>query len=276
MKIERKPPWLKVNLSSGTSYDETSKTLENFSLTTVCTSAKCPNRGDCWARRSAAFMILGKDCTRACRFCAVSHNSPTPPDDTEAVRLAKAAKSLGLKFITITSVTRDDLNDFGANHWANVIREVKKQNPDSNVEVLVPDFSGNCELVDIVLDAKPDIFNHNIETVKELQKSVRGKADYETSLKILRHASDKNFRTKSGIMLGLGENKIQIENAIKDLKKANVKILTIGQYIAPSPKHIAIDRWVEPKEFDFWKDFALSIGIEEVSSAPLVRSSYKY
>lgn len=274
MDIRRKPAWLKVNLSSGTHFAETSKILEAFKLATVCISAKCPNRGDCWARKSAAFMILGKNCTRACRFCAVSHLPPEAVDETEPLRLANAAKEMGLKHITITSVTRDDLPDFGAAHWAKTASCVKSLNPDSILEILVPDFGGNTDLVDIVLNARPDIFNHNLETVKELQKTVRGKADYATSLKILKHAADRNFCTKSGIMLGLGETQKQIENTILDLKNAGVKMLTIGQYIAPSPQHIKIDRWAEPDEFEFWRKFALNAGFEDAQCAPLVRSSY--
>lgn len=276
MQIKRKPEWLKVDLKSGSSYNLTSKILRDFSLTTVCSSAKCPNRGDCWARKSAAFMILGKNCTRACRFCAVEHSPPLAPDPQEAERLASAVKALGIKYVTITSVTRDDLPDFGAAHWAEVIREVKRQNPDSKIEVLVPDFCGETRLVDVVLNEKPDVFNHNLETVRELQKPIRGKADYGTSLKVLAHAASKNFRVKSGLMLGLGESGEQIKEAFSDLRGAGVKILSLGQYISPSPKHAPIDRWVSPEEFKDWRAFALSIGFEEVESAPLVRSSYRH
>lgn len=276
MQIKRKPEWLKVDLKSGSSYNFTSKILSDFSLTTVCTSAKCPNRGDCWARKSAAFMILGKNCTRACRFCAVDHSTPLAPDPQEPERLASAVRALGLKYVTITSVTRDDLPDFGAAHWAGVIREVKRQNSDSKIEVLVPDFCGETALIDLVLNEKPDVFNHNLETVRELQKPIRGKADYETSLKVLAHAAAKNFRVKSGLMLGLGERGSQIKEALSDLRSAGVKILSLGQYISPSPKHAPIDRWVRPEEFKDWKAFALSIGFEEVESAPLVRSSYRH
>ena len=276
MQIKRKPEWLKVDLKSGSSYSFTSKILSDFSLTTVCTSAKCPNRGDCWARKSAAFMILGKNCTRACRFCAVDHSTPLAPDPQEPERLASAVRALGLKYVTITSVTRDDLPDFGAAHWAGVIREVKRQNPDSKIEVLVPDFCGETALIDLVLNENPDVFNHNLETVRELQKPIRGKADYKTSLKVLAHAAAKNFRVKSGLMLGLGERGSQIKEALSDLRSAGVKILSLGQYISPSPKHAPIDRWVSPEEFKDWKAFALSIGFEEVESSPLVRSSYKH
>ncbi len=273
MNIERKPAWLKINLSAGNSFSDTSKLLESLKLSTVCKSAKCPNRGECWAKASAAFMILGENCTRACKFCAVSHNTPTPPDPTEAERLAEAVKILNLKHACITSVTRDDLSDGGASHWASVIKKVKVQNTNTKLEVLVPDFCGDTSALQTVFEAKPDIFNHNLETVKALQKSIRGKADYKTSLFILSEAKKAGFITKSGIMLGLGESKSEIEETILDLKNTAVDILTIGQYIAPSKNHAPIARWVEPSEFNYWKHFALDLGFLEVQSSPLTRSS---
>ena len=276
MNIRRKPEWLKINLSAGSSFSATRSAISANGVHTVCQSAKCPNLGECWARGSAAFMILGENCTRACRFCAVSHNTPLPPDPNEPARVAAAIKEMKLKHAALTSVTRDDLADGGARHWASVIQEVRKENPDTKIEVLVPDFCGDYDCVQTVLNAIPDIFNHNLETVEALQKSVRGKADYKTSLKVLRYATDKNFKTKSGIMLGLGESESDIKTTLRDLRGAGVSILTIGQYIAPSAKHFPIARWVTPAEFAFWKDFALALGFAEVHSSPLTRSSRSF
>ena len=276
MDIRRKPEWLKVNLGAGSSFARTRSALSGNGVSTVCRSAQCPNRGECWARGAAAFMILGENCTRACRFCAVSHGAPSAPDGDEPQRVARAVREMGLTRAAITSVTRDDLPDGGAAHWAKVIRAVREANPQTAIEALVPDFCGDFKCVQTVLDAKPDVFNHNIETVRPLQKPVRLKADYATSLAVLEYAARKGFRTKSGIMLGLGESGRDVEETLLDLRAAGVSVLTVGQYIAPSAKHIQVARWAEPGEFDMWRDFALAAGFEEVHSSPLTRSSRSF
>lgn len=274
METRRKPPWLKVNLSSGNEFSLTRAATESLGVPTVCRSAKCPNLGDCWARKSAAFMILGENCTRACRFCAVPHGRPCAPDPGEPARTAEAAAMLGLKYVTLTSVTRDDLPDGGAGHWAQTVLELRRRLPGAKIEILVPDFRGRIRDIDTVAASRPDVFNHNLETVRRLQKPVRGAADYDTSLSVLSRAALAGIETKSGIMLGLGETVDEVRECILDIRAAGASMLTVGQYIPPSPRHATLERWAEPSEFECIRKFALSAGFRSVLSAPLARSSY--
>lgn len=270
----RKPTWLRAKLPSGKGYGAVRKLVDDNSLHTVCQSAQCPNMGECWSRGTATVMILGNVCTRSCNFCAIQTGRPTELDLGEPARVAEAVAKMKLRHCVITSVTRDELADGGASVWASTIRAIRYKNPTTAIEVLTPDFRGRTEQLDIVLEAKPDIFNHNVETVERLQKPVRVQAKYDRSLKILKHAADKGFVTKSGIMLGLGEQKEEIAQTLRDMRAVDIKILTLGQYLQPTSKHIPVDRWVTPEEFAEWKEFALSIGFNFVESGPLVRSSY--
>lgn len=270
----KKPTWLKAKLPSSPEYRKVLNLVENNKLHTVCQSAQCPNMGECWSRGTATLMILGNVCTRSCTFCAILTGRPEEVDIGEPARVADAVYKMGLKHAVITSVARDDLKDGGASAWAATIRAIRYKNPHTAIEILIPDFRGKEELLDIVLDAKPDILNHNMETVKRLQRPIRKTAQYERSLQVLDRAKKKNFTTKTGIMLGLGEEKHEIEEVLHDIIAVNCDILTIGQYLQPTKKHSPIHRWVTPDEFQHWKEFALSIGFGVVESGPLVRSSY--
>lgn len=270
----KKPAWLKAKLPTGPRYMELRALVDTHKLHTVCQSAQCPNMGECWTRGTATVMILGNICTRSCTFCAVQTGRPTELDLGEPARVAEAIFKMGLKHAVITSVARDDLKDGGASVWAATIRAVRYKNPNTAIEVLIPDFRGSLENLDTVLDAKPDILNHNMETVERLQRPIRKTAQYERSLWVLAHAKKRNFTTKSGIMLGIGEKKEEIEQVMQDLRKVDCNILTIGQYLQPTNKHTPIDRWVPPDEFEHWKQFGLSLGFGVVESGPLVRSSY--
>ena len=240
----------------------------------VCKSAQCPNMGECWSRGTATVMILGNICTRSCTFCAIQTGRPTELDIWEPARVADSIAKMNLKHAVITSVARDDLKDGGATIWANTIRAVHNRIPECAVEVLTADFRGQQEYLDIVLDACPDIYNHNLETVERLQKPIRKTARYDRSLWVLRHAKSRGFITKSGIMLGIGEKESEIEDVLYAMRDAEVNILTIGQYLQPSPNHQAVDRWVSPEEFLKWKEFSLKIGFDVCESGPLIRSSY--
>jgi lipoic acid synthetase len=250
------------------------KLVDENQLHTVCQSAQCPNLGECWSRGTATVMILGNICTRSCNFCAIRTGRPTEYDIAEPARVADAVAKMALKHCVITSVARDELADGGASVWAATIRAVRHKNPDTAIEVLVPDFKGRLEPVDTVLDAKPDIYNHNVETVERLQKPVRVQARYDRSRSVLRHAKSRGFTTKTGIMLGLGERQEEIEQTLHDLVDDQIDILTIGQYLQPTPQHWKIDRWVHPDEFERWKEFGLKIGFGVVESGAMVRSSY--
>jgi len=270
----RKPDWLRAKLPSGPGYKATRALVETNKLHTVCQSAQCPNIGECWSRGTATVMILGNICTRSCNFCAIQVGRPTEFDLGEPARVADAVAKMGLRHCVITSVARDDLKDGGASVWAATIRATKYKSPQCAIEVLVPDFKGNLDQVDIVLDAKPDIFNHNVETVERLQRPVRVQARYDRSRSVLRHAKSRGFTTKTGIMLGLGETQDEIAQTIRDIASDKTDILTIGQYLQPTPQHWKIDRWVPPEEFAHWKKFGLELGIGVIESGPLVRSSY--
>lgn len=272
---QRLPSWFRRPLPPGAEGGRVKRLLGRLDLHTVCEGAKCPNRSSCWHDSAAAFLILGDACTRDCRFCAIPHDAhPVPPDPGEPARLAEAAAAMGLRHVVVTSVTRDDLPDGGAAHFAATIREIRAHLPGASVEVLVPDFQGDAGAMDLVLAARPDVFNHNLETVERLQPSVRPQADYRRSLSVLRHAAQAGARTKSGLMLGMGETDSEVSSALRDLRAAGVALLTLGQYLAPSPAHHPVARFVPPDEFDRWRDEARTLGFACVAAAPHVRSSY--
>jgi lipoic acid synthetase len=272
-KAQRLPQWMRRPIATDQSYPDVSKLLESLQLNTVCASAKCPNRHECWNRGTATVMILGNTCTRNCRFCNVNTGKPSPVDLDEPSRVAEAAKRLNLRHVVITSVTRDDLADGGAQAFANTIHAVKAAMPEASVEVLTPDF---VEHLDIVLDAAPDVFNHNLETVKRLQATVRPQASYEKSLATLRKAAERGgVQVKSGLMLGLGETDEEIFQCLEDLYAAGVRLLTLGQYLAPTREHHPVERYLSPEHFDRLAARARGIGFEGVAAGPLVRSSYR-
>ena len=272
--LARKPPWLRAKLPVGPRYAALRENIDNHHLHTVCESARCPNMGECWSRGTATVMILGDTCTRSCGFCAVKTGRPPTLDLGESLRVARSIAKMKLKHVVITSVARDDLKDGGAAVWASTIRSVRHLCADTSIEVLPADFRGRLEHLDTLLDARPDIFNHNMETVERLQRSVRKTANYSTSLKVLSHAKKRGFITKTGAMLGLGEKEAEIHQLLKDLRNIQVNVLTLGQYLRPSPQHLLMDRWVTPEEFATWKKHALKLGFDAVESGPLVRSSY--
>lgn len=270
----QKPEWLKVKLLNE-NLSKMEVFLKSMSLNTVCQSANCPNMGECFARKTATFMIMGNICTRNCRFCAVEKGHPQPLDEDEPRRIAEAAQKLGLKHVVVTCVTRDDLPDGGASHFAKTIYELKKL-PGVTVEVLVSDFMGKEESIVKVVEAKPDIINHNVETVPRLYPTVRPKADYLRSLNLLKRSKDLDpyVLTKSGIMVGLGEREEEVTQVMKDLRSVNCDIITIGQYLRPSAKHIEVIEYVTPQQFKKYEEIGYELGFKYVASGPLVRSSY--
>lgn len=269
-----KPDWLKIKLHSEASYAEVAGIVRKHGLHTICDSGKCPNKAECWSRRTATFMILGDVCTRSCSFCATNTGKPLPPDRGEPQKVADSIKKMGLKHAVITSVTRDDLEDGGALHWTAVIKAIRETNPDTTIEVLIPDLDGREELIDIVLEAGPDIVGHNIETVERLTPLVRSRAQYRTSLKTLRYIASRGAVAKSGLMLGLGEADSEILAAIDDLADAGCTILTMGQYLQPTRGHLPVEEYLTPGKFSMYGDLARMRGFSYVASAPLVRSSY--
>jgi len=274
-KLE-KPDWLRIKLTTGGNYTEIKQMMRTKTLHTVCEEARCPNIYECWTNRTATFMILGDICTRACRFCAVNTGMPTELDLQEPERVAEAAEQMDLRHCVVTSVARDDLADGGASIFAATIRAIRKRLPFCRVEVLIPDFMGNWDALQIVMDANPDILNHNIETVRRLSDRVRAKAKYERSLELLKRAKEMKPKipTKSSIMLGVGEERDEILEAMDDLRAVDCNILTLGQYLQPTPKHLPIERYVHPDEFVQLKQDGLARGFRHVESGPLVRSSY--
>lgn len=272
----RKPDWLRVKAFSGQRFEEVNRMLQRYGLNTVCQAANCPNRGECFNRGTAAFLILGPRCTRSCRFCDVPSGTPAPPDPEEPRRLAGMARDLRLKHVVVTSVTRDDMADGGAGQFAEIVRWLRRELPHATVELLTPDFKGAPSGPDIIVGACPDVFNHNVETVPGLYPAVRPQADYRHSLKLLQQVTEaSDIVTKSGLMVGLGETLAELRGVFKDLAGVGVSILTIGQYLAPSRWHYAVDRYLSPDEFDQLASEARSVGIPEVFAAPLVRSSYR-
>ncbi|NOY68676.1 MAG: lipoyl synthase [Deltaproteobacteria bacterium] len=272
----KKPSWLRRSIPSGPEYERVCSLLINSRLNTVCREAKCPNIGECFSQRIATFMIMGARCTRNCRFCGVEHGIPAPPDPDEPARVAGAVFKLGLLYVTVTSVTRDDLPDGGAGLFAEVIAQIRQLNRKVSVEVLIPDFQGDLDALEKVVSARPDVLNHNIETVPRLYFEARPQADYGRSLDLLARAQglDQNVRTKSGLMLGLGEREDEIQQVLTDLLRTGCHILTLGQYLQPSRAHLPVARFVRPDEFDLWREKALEMGFSKVASGPFVRSSY--
>mgnify|MGYP005846941323 CR=1 FL=1 len=270
----RKPNWLKIRLPGGEKFIQVRDLVKGGNLHTVCESAHCPNIGECWNRRTAAFMIMGDVCTRNCRFCAVQPGRALPLDVEEPQRVADAVAVLGLSYVVVTSVTRDDMADGGAAHFAETIRAIRAQNPHCKIEVLIPDFQGREAALNLVIEAAPDVLNHNIETVPRLYPQARPQADYRRSLDVLEHAARHGLRTKSGLMVGLSETVEEVERVMADLFAVGCRMLTIGQYLQPSKMHLPVVRYVTPEEFAQFKRLGLEIGLEHVESGPLVRSSY--
>lgn len=272
-----KPHWFKKKIHSGAAYNTVKQLLNNGHLHTVCEEARCPNIGECFSRGTATFLILGNICTRSCLFCAIPKGRPETPDYGEPLRTAETVLSMKLKYAVITSVTRDDLPDGGAGFFADTIREIRRISPDSFIEVLVPDFKGSEQSLSAVLKARPDVLNHNIETAPRLYPLARPEADYRRSLELLEriHRIDPAVPVKSGLMLGLGETPEEIRSALADLLEVNTKILTLGQYLQPSPNHLPVERYIHPEEFNRWRETALDMGFQGVASGPFVRSSYR-
>ena len=270
----RKPDWLKIRLRGNEQFTRTKSIVESHCLHTICTSGKCPNMGECWSRGTATFMIAGDICTRSCRFCNTLTGKPFPLDPKEAANVAESIRLMNLKHAVITSVDRDDLPDLGAQHWANTIQAIKAINPETTVEVLIPDFQGRLELVDLVVDAAPEIISHNMETIRRITPEVRSAAKYDVSLSVLARIAERGTVAKTGIMVGLGETKEEVYELMDDVKAVGVSVLTIGQYLQPSRKNIPVKEYVTPEQFELYKTIALEKGFKHVESAPLVRSSY--
>jgi lipoic acid synthetase len=269
-----KPAWLKAKIPGGEAYSKVRAIVEEHGLNTVCQSASCPNLGECWAKGTATFMILGNVCTRGCRFCDVPKGRPGSYDREEPARVADSVRLMKLKYAVITSVARDDLPDQGADVWAATIRAARAAAPQCRIEVLIPDMQADLELVDRILDARPDILNHNFETVPRLQKSVRGRGNIADSSAVLAHAKARGFATKTSLMLGLGESGDELRDMIRYIASLKVDILTMGQYLQPTRDHLAVHRYVTPDEFEAFRVFSLENGIRICVSAPMVRSSY--
>jgi lipoic acid synthetase len=272
----KKPPWLRRSLPSGPEFEEIRRLMEKGGLHTVCQEARCPNQWECFSRKTATFLILGDTCTRNCRFCAVNHGKPIPLDPQEPSRVSRAALEMGLRYVVVTSVTRDDLPDGGSGHFSRTIRELKRHIPGVRVEVLIPDFKGRKKDLETVLEARPRVLNHNLETVSRLYPSVRPEARYERSLELLDRVgkSTGTIPAKSGLMLGLGETREEIRSALRDLLEAGCRLLTLGQYLQPSRNHLPVERYIPPEEFGSWREEALGMGFRRVASGPFVRSSY--
>jgi lipoic acid synthetase len=271
-----KPDWLKRRLPEGPAFEKVKGMIGRDRLHTVCQEAKCPNIWECFSRHTATFLIMGSRCTRNCRFCSVPEGALEPPDPDEPARIARVCREMGLKYVVITSVTRDDLADGGAGIFAATIKEIRHQIPDACLEVLIPDFQGSKEALSTVLRAGPDVLNHNIETVARLYPRVRPQANYNRSLQLIRraHKSNPDLPTKSGLMLGLGESSDEIKKTLEDMLRAGCRILTLGQYLQPSKYHLTVERYIPPGEFKAWRKKALKMGFLEVASGPFVRSSY--
>ena len=272
----RKPDWLKQRLPSGPDFEKIKGMIRKDRLHTVCQEAGCPNIWECFSHHTATFLIMGSRCTRNCRFCAVTEGPLEPPDPEEPARVASVARQMGLKYVVVTSVTRDDLPDGGAGHFVETIEKLRQEIPDVCVEVLIPDFQGSQNALEAVLNAHPDVLNHNIETVPRLYPEVRPQADYRRSLDLIQRARkyDPARLTKSGLMLGLGEHPAEISRTLEDMFKAGCQMLTLGQYLQPSKDHLPVKRYIPPEEFEEWRRSALQMGFAEVASGPFVRSSY--
>ncbi len=274
--LERKPPWLKVRAPGGATYAEVKRMMRDLALHTVCEEARCPNVGECWEHKAATFMILGDVCTRNCAYCAVAHGTPAALDLEEPIRLAEAVARMGLRHVVITSVDRDDLPNGGAEIFARCIVEIRRRLPDTSVEVLIPDFKGRADALRLVVEAEPDILNHNLETIERLYRIARPGGRYPRALELLRRAKDMapDRLTKSGIICGLGEEWDELLGAMRDLRAQQVDILTLGQYLRPSADHLPVARWYTPEEFAELRRHGLAMGYRHVEAGPLVRSSY--
>jgi lipoic acid synthetase len=272
----RKPAWLRQKLPVGPAYEHVRAMLKENRLHTVCQEAKCPNMWQCFSKQTATFLIMGPHCTRNCRFCSVEHGPPVPPDPAEPARVADAVKNMGLEYAVITSVTRDDLPDGGAQFFAQTVHEIHNALPDAQAEVLIPDFQGNADALQTVLDSGIAVLNHNLETVPRLYPSVRPEAIYRRSLNLLSQAKKYNaaIAAKSGLMLGLGETSNEIRRTLEDLRNSGCDLLTLGQYLQPSASHLPVKRFVHPNEFEMWRQTAIEMGFAAVASGPFVRSSY--
>lgn len=273
-KRVRKPEWLKISIGANERYTETKRIVESHCLHTICSSGRCPNMGECWGKGTATFMIAGDICTRSCKFCNTQTGRPLPLDPDEPAHVAESIALMKLSHAVITSVDRDDLPDLGAAHWAQTIREIKRLNPETTTEVLIPDFQGRKELIDQVIKACPEIISHNMETVKRISPQVRSAVNYHTSLEVIRQIAESGITAKSGIMVGLGETPAEVEELMDDLISVGCKILTIGQYLQPTHKHFPVAAYITPEQFAVYKETGLKKGFEQVESAPLVRSSY--
>ena len=274
MEIKRKPEWLKIRLPNGENYRHVKQVVAGHGLHTICSSGQCPNMGECWGAGTATFMILGDICTRSCRFCATRSGKPLPTEPAEPARVAESVKLMGLKHVVITSVDRDDLADGGAAHWALTINAIKNRNPGITIEVLIPDFDNRMELIQLIIDAEPDIISHNLETVERLTPLVRSRAKYQTSLGVIAKIAASGRVSKSGIMLGLGETHTEILQTMDDLVASGCEIFTMGQYLQPSKSHLEVSEYVHPDEFALLKLEGEQRGFQNIESATLVRSSY--
>ncbi len=274
VSFRRKPEWLKVKLPHGFKTKDVIGLLNDKHLHTICSSGMCPNRAECWGAGTATFMICGNICTRNCKFCNVTNRKPLPLDPQEIIDIAESIKSLNLKHIVMTSVDRDDLPDQGAHHWADAIRTIKERCPGITMEVLIPDFQGRTDLIDLIIEQKPDIISHNMETVRRLTPDVRSVATYDRSLAVLKYIASKGIRTKSGIMLGLGETREEILETMDDLLAAGCQVMTIGQYLQPSKLHYRVRDYIHPDTYAEYGEIGRKKGFRHVESAPMVRSSY--
>lgn len=269
-----KPKWLRVKLPTGENYRMVREIVDKHKLHTICQSGNCPNMGECWGEGTATFMILGNICTRSCGFCSVATGRPLEVDPFEPGRVAKSVKLMGVKHAVITSVDRDDLKDGGSEIWAATVRAIRHQSPGTTLETLIPDFAGKWENLQRIIDVAPEIVSHNLETVRRLTKQVRIQAKYDRSLEVLFRLKKGGMRTKSGIMLGLGETEQEVLETMEDLRSVQVDILTIGQYLQPTPKHLPVQEFITPEQFAVYKEIGLKMGFRYVESGPLVRSSY--
>ena len=269
-----KPKWIRVKLPTGKKYTELRGLVDKYKLNTICTSGSCPNMGECWAEGTATFMILGNICTRSCGFCGVKTGRPGNVDWEEPEKVARSIKLMNIKHAVVTSVDRDDLKDGGASIWVETINEIRKENPETTMETLIPDFKGRLKDIQPIIDVAPEVVSHNVETVRRLTKKVRIQAKYDRSMDTLRFLHEGGIRTKSGIMLGLGETEVEVIETMHDLRAVGVSIMTIGQYLQPSKKHLPVVEFITPEQFDKYKEIGLSLGFQHVESSPLVRSSY--
>ena len=270
----RKPEWLKIRLHRSDTFAEVARIVQQHSLHTICSSGRCPNKAECWSKRTATFMILGDVCTRGCRFCATKTGKPLPPNPVEPQKVAESVNLMQLRHVVVTSVTRDDLADSGAAHWAKTVEAIRAKNPNATIELLISDLDAKPALLDVVMASQPDIIGHNIETVERLTPIVRAKATYRTSLATLRYMAEQGVTTKSGVMLGLGESEEEVLQTLRDLRDAGVKIVTLGQYLRPTEEQVPVAEYITPEKFEEYRQKALEMGFDYCASGPMVRSSY--